>query len=233
LKPRTRENHAAAIGFFERALPRFVEAQGLLADALANRVANGMTNSRVAVMERAEGLIRQVLSLSPHNVPAHSAEGSLLYARNRYQDACREFAAVLAVNPNSAAAIGNFGWCQFLSGSIEDGIPSQEQAIRHSPRDISSTWVWYYRIGVAHLLRMQLEDAIVWLGKASQSNPSQSYPHACLAATYALEGDTERASRELAEARRLGCRRNKQREVVGRPRDILEACCGNLSQPGI
>jgi len=54
-----------------------------------------------------------------------------------------------------------------------------------------------------HLLQSRTADAIPWLEKASTANPSLLVVHAALASAYGLEGETERAAAELAEARRL------------------------------
>ena len=47
------------------------------------------------------------------------------------------------------------------------------------------------------------DEAIPWLEKARNANPVHPGPHAWLASAYALKGDNERASAELAEARQL------------------------------
>ena len=70
LKPKSRDDYAEAIGLFERALaldPQSVEAQSLLADALANRVLDRMTDSAAADIARAEGLVGQALAASPRS----------------------------------------------------------------------------------------------------------------------------------------------------------------------
>jgi tetratricopeptide (TPR) repeat protein len=77
-----------------------------------------------------------------------------------------------------------------------------EQAIRLSPRD-RLIGIWYFRIGLAHLLQSRVEDAIVWLEKACGANADLPYSHSHLASAYALRGETERAAIELVEARRL------------------------------
>ena len=77
-----------------------------------------------------------------------------------------------------------------------------EQAIRLSPRDPQIA-VMYYRIGEVHLLQSSGDKAISWLEKARSANPELHYVHAFLASAYAFKGETERATAELAEARRL------------------------------
>jgi predicted Zn-dependent protease len=56
---------------------------------------------------------------------------------------------------------------------------------------------------MVHLLQSRTSEAILWIEKARDANPGAAGPHAWLASAYALEGETERAATELAEARRL------------------------------
>jgi tetratricopeptide (TPR) repeat protein len=77
-----------------------------------------------------------------------------------------------------------------------------EQAIRLSPRD-PQIGLRYWQIGRIHLLQSRIDEAILWLEKARSAMPELVYMHAALASAYGLEGDTERAAAELAEARRL------------------------------
>src|ERR1700732_5277081 len=54
-----------------------------------------------------------------------------------------------------------------------------------------------------HLLQSRPDEAIVWLVKARSASPRIAGIHAMLASAYGLNGETERATAELAEARRL------------------------------
>ena len=90
-------------------------------------------------------------------------------------------------------------------GPVEEAIPIHQQAIRRSPHD-PYIGNWYYRIGQAHLLQSRIEEAIAWLEKARDANPALHFFHGSLAAAYALKGETERATAELEEARRLSAR---------------------------
>jgi len=85
---------------------------------------------------------------------------------------------------------------------MDEGISLLEKAIRLSPRDPIIAG-FYTRIGTTHLLQSRIDQAIVWLEKARNANPIHSAPHAYLASAYAIKGYNERASAELAEARRL------------------------------
>jgi TolB-like protein len=94
LKPNSPEVYAAAIGFFERALaldPGSVEARSWLAEVLANRALDGMSNSRTIDLARAEELVGQVLATSPANPAVHSIKGEILRAQGRFAEAVPEF----------------------------------------------------------------------------------------------------------------------------------------------
>ena len=200
-----REHKDEAISFFERALaldPRSVDAQIWLASVLAARVRENQTDSRTADIERAQRLVGQALSLSPRSAGAHLAKGGLLRAKDRCEEAIPEYVTVLASNRNSAVALFGIGICKISTGSVGEAIPLFEQIIRLDPRDpfIVYRYDW---LGLAHLLLLHIDEAIVWFEKARSVSPAISGPYVHLASAYAIKGDIERAAAELAEARRL------------------------------
>jgi predicted Zn-dependent protease len=81
-------------------------------------------------------------------------------------------------------------------------IPAMEEAIRLSPRDPFIGY-WYEDIGTALLLQSRTAEAIPWLERANSARPEIAGIHARLASAYALQGDSDRASAELAETRRV------------------------------
>jgi len=129
-------------------------------------------------------------------------KGHVLRARGLPEQAFPEYEAVLALNRNWVFAIAALAQCKLATGSIDEVIPLEEQAIRISPRDPSIV-VFYHDIGIVHLLQSRTDEAIRWLENARAAAPAHAVPHAWLAAAYALKNETERAATELAEARRL------------------------------
>ena len=205
LKPPSRENRAEAIALFEQALaldPQSVAAQSWLAIELTARVLDFMTGTATADIARAEELAERALAASPRSSVAHFAKGQVLRAQDRFDEAIPEYETVIALNRNWAHAYSHLGWCKFVTGSIEALIPTQEQAIRLSPRD-PQIGLFYIRIGFGHLLQSRPDEAIVWCEKARNATPAHPLFRTFLASAYALKGDTERAAAELAEARRL------------------------------
>jgi tetratricopeptide (TPR) repeat protein len=161
-----------------------------------------LTDTPAADLERAEAVISDVLATSPRDPVAHFARGQVLRAQCRFDAAIPEYERAVALNRNWVTAVAALGLCKFLAGAIEEAIPAQEQAIRLSPRDPHLP-NWYWRIGMVHLLKARIHDAISWLEQARSANPRLAGPHAWLAAAYALAGNSEDATAELVEARRL------------------------------
>jgi len=193
--PRTFE-HALALD------PQSVEAQSRLAGSLAGRVLDLMTDSAVADIARAEGLVGQASAASPRSALVHAAKGNVLRAQHRWEEAIPEYETVLALDRNSAGALHALGQCKLVTGFIEEVIPLEEQAIRLSPRDPQIA-LRYARIGLVLLLQARTDEAIPWLEKARSANPEHWFAHAGLASAYGLKGEIERAAAELSEARRL------------------------------
>ena len=109
---------------------------------------------------------------------------------------------MLEVDRNNVFALTDLAWSKLYAGSIEEVIPGLERAIRLSPRD-RRIGLWYYRIGVVHLLQSRNDDALVCFEKARSTEPSAPFVYVHLASAYALKGETGHAAVELAEARRL------------------------------
>jgi TolB-like protein/class 3 adenylate cyclase/Flp pilus assembly protein TadD len=204
-KVATPVNLAQAVDLFEHALalaPQSVEAQSWLAIALTNRVLAGMTHTRVADIGRAEDLIGQALAASPSSRIAHMAKAQLLRVKGRCDEAIPELETAIASNRNSPGALFALGMCKLQTGSIDETIPLEEQAIRLGPRD-PYVFNRYLVIGEVHLLQSRTDEAIAWLERARIGNPGSPWPHLWLASAYALKGDLDRGGAELAEARRL------------------------------
>ena len=222
LKPVSRTRYADAISLFERALaldPKSAEAQSRLAAVLAGRVLDIMTDSGKADIERARELSGQALAASPRSPLAHYAKGQVLRAQRRYPEAIPDYETVLTSDRNWTSAYFALGQCKLYAGSIDETIPLVERAIRLSPRDPSLA-VWYWQIGLVHLLQSRTDEAIIWFEKARSANPELSYVHALLAAAYGLDGETERAAAELAEARRLSGEAKWPSSIAGMRRGI-------------
>jgi adenylate cyclase len=201
----TRENYAEAISLFEKALaldPRSSDARSWLAGVLSARAIDQMSDSPRADLERAEELVREALAASPRSALAHFAKGQVLRAQGRWREAIPEYESALASNRNWVGASAYLGWCKFWTGSIDEAMQLHAQAMRLSPRD-PFIGIWYFRLGLAHLVQSHADEAVAWLEKARSAIPGHPNTRATLASAYALIGETDLATAELAEARRL------------------------------
>lgn len=201
----TQERFDTAINCFESALqldPGSADVRARLALAVIARVVDQLSIYRDQDMERAHNLIEQALAIAPRHPVAHLAKGHLLRARGQYSAAITEYEIAVSFNRNWLVAVTALGLCKFFAGDIEETIPAQELAIRLSPRD-PRVPNWYWRIGMVHLLQSRIDDAILWLEKARNANPTLPGPHAWLASAYALSGNMSGAVIELADAHRL------------------------------
>jgi TolB-like protein/Flp pilus assembly protein TadD len=204
-KPPSPENYTTAVSLFERALalnPASTEARSLLASALVDRAMNFPTSAADGDIKRAEQLAMEAVTAAPRSALAHFARGQALRVQRRCEEAIPEYEAAVALDRNWAGALAAIGRCKIFVGPISDAIPLLEQAIRLSPRD-PIIGIWYFRIGQVHLLQSRIDEAIQWFEKACSANPGLWYIYAYLASAYALKGETEHATAELAEARRL------------------------------
>ena len=201
----SRRNYAQAVSLLERGLaldPQSAEIQTYLAGVLVNGVVTFMTHTAAADLARAEDLIEQALATSRRSFYAHYVKGTVLRAQSRWEEAILHFETSLSLNRNSVGALQGLGWCKLYTGSLDEAIPIAEQAIRIGPRD-PTIGFRYLMIGTVHLLQSRTDEAIIWLEKGRSVTPDVPNIRGRLAAAYALKGETERATAELAETRRL------------------------------
>jgi adenylate cyclase len=201
----SRSNYAQAVSLLERGLaldPQSAEIQTYLAGVLVNGVVTFMTDTAAADLASAEDLIDQALATSRRSFYAHYVKGTVLRAQSRWEEAILHFETSLSLNRNSVGALQGLGWCKLYTGSLDEAISIAEQAIRIGPRD-PTIGFRYLMIGTVHLLQSRTDEAIIWFEKGRSVTPDVPNIRGRLAAAYALKGETERATAELAETRRL------------------------------
>jgi tetratricopeptide (TPR) repeat protein len=173
-----------------------------LAGVLVNRVVQDLSDSKTADLARAEKLIDEGLAAAPGIAWGHYVKGTVLRAKARWQEAISEFETARSLDRNMTGPLQGLGWCKLFTGSLDEVIPLAEEAIRLSPRE-PTIGFRYLMIGHVYELQSRTDEAITWYEKARGSISGGPGVHAHLASAYALVGDIERATAELAEARRL------------------------------
>jgi tetratricopeptide (TPR) repeat protein len=207
-KGNSRDQDAGTLNLYESALaldPQSVEAKRQVANSLAVRAWSGWTHTPAADFQRAEELVAQALATSPRDWLPHYAKGAVLRWEGRCEEAIPKYETARELNANWLYTLDWIAWCKLMtgSGSVDEAVSLEEQAIRLSPRDPYVGSFFYSRIGLVRLLQSRVEEAVGWYEKARSGNPRDPGHHANLASAYALRADSERAAGELAEARRL------------------------------
>ena len=102
----------------------------------------------------------------------------------------------VARNPNSAIACGYSGSTRVWGGDYGVGIERCARAMRLSPLD-PMTFTFLSAIGRAHFFERRLEEALVWLRRASQEHPTGPTILLFLASTHAHLGRLDEAHAAL------------------------------------
>jgi tetratricopeptide (TPR) repeat protein len=140
-----------------------------------------------------------------------------------FAEAIGYFERALAHDPGSVAAKASLAGT--LAGRVLEGMTETRAAdLERAEANM------YNRIGIAYLLQSRTDEAIVWLEKAREANPTRSFPYAGLASAHALEGDIERASAELADA--LPARASFALQPIDEVDDGVEAAPGPAADAG-
>ncbi|HUK08537.1 MAG TPA: tetratricopeptide repeat protein [Stellaceae bacterium] len=198
----TKQNNIAATAMYEKALdldPSLPFAKISLADEFAGKALDDFSDDRDDDLRRAEGLVSSVLAEHPNYSYAHSIKAQILRARRRFDEAIVEYETAISLNPLEVSARNNLARAKILIGEPAAAIPLLEQAMQISPRDHLIGFI-HYRLGLAHLLLGDTDEAIRWYRQALLTYYDPAYAYVELAAALSLKGDKASAQRVLAEA---------------------------------
>ena len=194
-KGQTLENLTKARGLFERALALDIgNAEALVGAALADASIGGLflTDDREERFAAAETAATRAVSVAPDFAFAHFALGVVRALTNRAADGIAEFEQALALDQNLADAHAAIGWAKFLLGHGAETEVHVNEALRLSPRDISS-FRWMAFVGLAKAQVGADAEAVAWLRRSIDANRNVPLTHFNLAAALALLGRFEEA----------------------------------------
>ena len=194
-KEQTLENLTKARGFFERALALDTRnAEALVGVALADLSVGGLflTDDRKERFAAAETAAAKAVSVAPDFALAHFALGAVRALTNRAAEGIAEFEQALALDQNLADAHATIGWAKFLLGHGAETEVHVNEALRLSPRDISS-FRWMAFVGLAKAQVDADTEAVAWLRRSIDANRNVPLTHFNLAAALALLGRFEEA----------------------------------------
>ncbi len=195
----TRENMTEALALLEQAVerdPNSTRAWGGLVFMNLAGVLNGWLSDRAAAIRRIDEAAAQLDRLDPDGFFSHQAKVAQAYLKRDFPAMLRLTEAWAKSHPH-AAAVGAHGTALLFNGRPGDGIPHIERALRLSPRDPFRA-EWQYRLGLAHFVLGQFEQARDWAQTAQASNPRLPWPPVQAAALLKL-GQHAEAKRVLDE----------------------------------
>lgn len=208
--PQSKDDYRQQQEMFERALQLddyLAAAQLGLANTLAGKLLDDLSDAPEADLQRANDLVSKVLAVDSNNSLAHMVKAQILRSQaihgmqDRFQQAIVEYETVIALDHNNAPAFSALARTKTFVGLPGEAIPLLEQALRISPRDPNLVYI-YYRLGVAHLLLGHMDEAIQWYQKIIPSYPSFAVAYVDLAAALGLKGDKVAGQAAFAEFQR-------------------------------
>jgi tetratricopeptide (TPR) repeat protein len=113
-----------------------------------------------------------------------------------------EWETAIALEPNNAWVIRQFGHTMLFQGKPETALPYLEKAIRLDPRS-SFISIVYSELRRCHIFLGRTEEGIALLRTARSLGPDRWFVHINLAGALGLRGDVEEAKSEIAEAVKL------------------------------
>src|SRR4029453_17965420 len=151
--------------------PRYAQAYAYLAAWVMVRWINGWMEDEAA--ETAEGVrfAHLAVQLAPNDsVVLTEAALALGHLNRDLATAIPWLDRAIALNPNSALALGIGAIVRAFAGDYATAIDHADRAMRLSPFDPSSQGFSLAR-GISHLLQRQLPEAVAWLRKSARENP--------------------------------------------------------------
>jgi TolB-like protein len=192
---------AQARDFFVRALA--LDSDNIEAAVAAAHVdfamgASHMTDDGLAHFSAAENALNSVLLRAPHHPRAHMLLGAVQIRTNRTAKGIAECRQALALDRNLADAHGFLGLGKHALGRDEEVEGHIQEALRLSPRD-TRAFLWFMIVGMAKLHANADLEALDWLRRSTEANPSYTLSHFNLAGALAMMGDL-REARSSADA---------------------------------
>lgn len=202
----TREATNEALPSFYTAIqldPDFASAYGMAAWCHFWRKINGWMTDRAEEIAEGSRLARRAVELGKDDPVALTRGGhALAHLVGDLDGGIAFLDRAQRLNPNSAAAWFLGGFLKALRGETDDAIEHFARAMRLSPLDLE---MFRMQLGMAlaHFFAGRFDTASSWAEKAFRDFPSLLPAIAIIAASHALAGRTEEASRAMDHLRRL------------------------------
>ena len=187
--------YVRALGFYSKAIgldPKFADAYAGYARVAVEVWRNNSDQVMPAPLarKRAYDAAGKALELDPTNARAHTVLAFLQLSDGRHEEATASGKRAVALNPNDAEAYANLGMVLSYAGRREEAIAAIDNAMRLNPMAPAGLRLL---AGIVFFNAHQYDRAIAELEPVVKAWPDAETPHEYLSASYALNGDAERA----------------------------------------
>lgn len=187
--------YVRALGFYSKAIdldPKFADAYAGYARVAVEVWRNNSDQALPAPVarKRAYDAAGKALELDPTNARAHTVLAFLQLSDGRHEEAIASGRRAVELNPNDAEARANLGMVLSYAGRQEEAIAAVDNAMRLNPMAPAGLRLL---AGIVFFNAQLYDRAITELEQVVKAWPDAETPHEYLSATYALNGDAERA----------------------------------------
>ena len=197
----TPEDYKKAIPYFERAVeldPKYGRAQAALAMVYFRSFDQRWSGSLGISADQAFRKARDYLNLAKAHPTStsHQVAGNISRERGWYDDALKEFAAAIALDPSDSWSYADQAYAMIWAGRPAEAEAQIEKAMRLDPRYPP---VFLFYRGLAKFAQEQMPEAAKTFEEADRLNPDLPLLRLYLAATYGLSGRVGRCHRRRSK----------------------------------
>jgi adenylate cyclase len=198
-----RSANSQARMLFKRAIeldPNYAPAYVDLGRVELNGVLQGWTADPAAAIQRAQSLGQKAISLDASSAGAHTLLGSTYIRYGDYDRALDEMRRAVKLNSSDPDAYAGLAGASVWSGDIDTAIKNFEIAVKLGLNlNVNNSFL----LGVAYVLAGRNADAIRVLERSLDTNKTDIYARAILAAAYAEAGRQDDAARVARDVRTI------------------------------
>jgi cytochrome c-type biogenesis protein CcmH/NrfG len=208
-----RNQSTQSTALYEQALrlePSSATISILLARELINRYYDGAEEGRLELIDRAAALIAATAAAEPTSEHVIFAQGFLLRAQGRFDEAIALLQHLVERAPNNSNAFRQLGVCKTLKGLAGDALPLLRRSIRLDPLSPNHRFTCQF-LGQALALLGRDAEAIEWLQRALAADLAvipalRANCYLVMASAYGHLGRASDARHAVKKAYQLGSR---------------------------
>ncbi len=175
----------------------FASAHSRLAYAIVLGMVYFDAKPEAKKLDEALKAAKRAIELDDQDANGYFMIGRVHLARREYDLAIDALEYAVDLNPCLAQTYCGLGDSLAYEGRLDEAIEQFEIAIRLSPHD-PFRWAFYSYRALAHLFRMEFNDAVTWARKSVEVPNAQYWARAHLVAALGHLGDFEQAKVALA-----------------------------------